>query len=79
MLRRKFRLCVMAEHISLLKEIVQQAWDNKESTQEQFLRTHLDSLEESFMQALLFGRACSYISINMIYYQQLKRGKEKVL
>lgn len=46
MLRRKFRLCVMAEHISLLKESVQQAWDNKENTQEQFLRTHLDSLEE---------------------------------
>ena len=44
MLRRKFRLCVMAEHISLLKEIVQQAWDNKEST-------HLDALEEKVQDA----------------------------
>lgn len=51
MLRRKFRLCVMAEHISLLKESVQQAWDNKGRTQEQFLRTHLDSLEEKVQDA----------------------------
>ena len=36
---------------NLLKEIVQQAWDNKESTQEQFLRTHLDSLEEKVQDA----------------------------
>lgn len=26
-------------------------WDNKESTQEQFLRTHLDSLEEKVQDA----------------------------
>lgn len=50
MMQRKMQICFMAEHNQQMRSIVQKAWDDRFSLQEQFLQAHIDTLADKVLK-----------------------------